>query len=125
MKKHLMVYCLLFTVYCLVASCHKEGPGGKAVIKGLVKHHSKSIPGAVVYIKYGVKESPGTNVTYYDASVTADTSANYSFVDLKRGDYYLFSIGYDSSIVNTVSGGIPVEIKSKTENVETDVPVTE
>ncbi|MBI4930543.1 MAG: carboxypeptidase regulatory-like domain-containing protein [Bacteroidetes bacterium] len=122
MKK---VYCLLLIVYCLLFfSCHKEGPGGKATIKGVVKHNSVAIPGAAMYIKYGAKESPGTNVTYYDESVTSDAQANYKFADLRKGSYYLFAVGFDSLIIQTVTGGIPIEIKSKTENVEADVPVT-
>ena len=110
----------------LLFSCGKEGPGGKSSIQGSVKHHSQLIPGAVVYIKYGAKESPGSNVTYYDASANADANAHYEFVDMKKGDYYLFAIGFDSTIVMTVSGGIPVEIKTKkSSTVTADVPVTE
>ena len=127
MKKLIPFLVTLFLVpYSLfLSSCHKEGPGGKATIKGAVKHHSQLIPGAVVYIKYGAKESPGTNVTYYDGSVTTDANANYSFADLRKGNYFLFGVGFDSSITQTVTGGIPVEVKSKTETVEKDVQVTE
>ena len=121
--KKLFAYLIPLSVF--FASCGKEGPGGKAAIKGLVKHHSKPIPGAVVYIKYGAKESPGSNVTYYDANITADANAHYEFPDLKAGDYYLFGVGFDTAIGKVVSGGIPVVIKSKTETVEADVPVTE
>jgi len=121
MKK---IFYLLFSISFLF-SCSKEGPGGKATIHGLVKHYGAPIPGADVYIKYGAKESPGTNITYYDASVAADANAYYEFVDLKKGDYYLFSVGFDSTYAQVVIGGVPVKIKSKTETVEADVPVTE
>jgi hypothetical protein len=123
MKKTLFLF-LSLALFGFI-SCGKEGTGGKAVIKGQVKHHDKLIPGAVVYIKYGAKDFPGSNVTYYDASVTADAQANYAFPDLKKGDYYLFGIGYDSAIALPVSGGIHAEIKKKTETVEINVPVTE
>lgn len=116
---------LIAAVILFFSSCIKEGPGGKASIKGTVKHHSKLIPGSVVYIKYGATDSPGSNVTYYDASVNADVNAYFEFTDLKRGDYYLFGVGYDSSIVQDLSGGVPIKIKSKTEVIETVVPVTE
>lgn len=115
----LLCICLIFF------SCSKEGPGGKAAIHGVVKHHSALIPGAVVYIKYGSKESPGSNITYYDANVTADANAHYEFSDLKKGDYFLFGVGFDSTSAQPVNGGVPVEIKSKTETVIADVPVTE
>ena len=112
-------------VMAVISSCKKEGTGGKATITGYVKHHSAPIPNATVYIKYGAKESPGTDPSNYDANVTADTSAKYVFKDLAKGDYYLFSIGYDSAISNTVYGGTGATIKKKTEAVQVDVPVVE
>ena len=115
----------LSIITLVLFSCGKEGPGGKASINGYVKHHAKAIPGAIVYIKYGVKESPGTNVTYYDANVKADAQAHYEFVNLKSGNYYLYGVGYDSAIVAPVTGGIPVQIKKNNAVVTTDVPVTE
>ena len=116
-------YTLFLIPLFLILSCRKEGPGGKALINGTVKHTTAPIAGAVVYIKYGAKESPGSDVTYYDNSVTADAQANYKFADLKRGSYYLFAVGFDSSIVQTVTGGVAVEINSKTETVQADVQV--
>lgn len=123
MKK--FFFYLLPSAFLLLTCCSKEGPGGKAVIKGMVMHHTAPIPGAAVYIKYGAKEFPGTDITYYDASVNADAQANYTFTDLKKGDYYLFGVGFDSTLVKTVTGGIPVEIKSKTETVQAEVQITE
>ena len=123
MKK--FFFCLLLSAFCFLTCCHKEGPGGKAAIAGMVMHHTKPISGAVVYIKYGAKESPGSDITYYDESVTADTSANYKFADLRKGDYYLFAVGYDSTGPYPVTGGVPVKIKTKTETAQADVHVSE
>ena len=125
MKK--IFFCLLLLPLLAITSCHKEGPGGKAIIRGQVKHHDKLISNAVVYIKYGTKDFPGDDVKYYDASANVDAEANYIFQDLKRGDYYLFGVGTDTiqSGIVPVIGGIPVEIKSKTETVEANVLVTE
>ena len=130
MKKNFIYNtCLLFFLPLglglLLTSCTKEGIGGKATIKGMVMHHDNPIPGATVYIKYDATESPGTDVTYYNDHVTTDASANFQFVDLKKGDYYLFAVGFDSSITLPVSGGVPAKIKKKTETVEIHVPVTE
>ncbi len=116
---------LLSITVVVFYSCKKEGTGGKASITGYVKHHSKLIPNAAVYIKYGAKESPGTNPANYDASIVADGSAKYEFKELNKGDYYLFGIGYDSAIFNSVTGGTPVVIKKKTETVQAGVAVTE
>jgi len=109
-----------------ITSCKKEGTGGKATITGHVKHHEVHIPDAVVYIKYGAKELPGTNASDFDAQTIASSGdGHYAFEGLQKGNYYLYATGYDSNISENVFGGIPVKIKKKTETVETDVPVVE
>lgn len=108
-----------------ITSCKKEGTGGSAIITGYSRHHAKAIPNAMVYIKYGVMESPGTDPANYDANTTSDGSGKYEFKELNKGNYYLYGIGYDSAISNIVTGGIPVTIKKKGETVQSDVPITE
>ena len=114
-----------------ICSCVKEGTGGDAEIAIWVKHHDKLIPGATVYIKYGTKDFPGDDVSVYDDSEacgkTGEEEAHTHFHDLNRGDYYLYAVGYDSAIAQTVKGGIPVTIKKADQDGETDVdvPVTE
>ena len=85
--------------------------------------NSTPVPGAVVYIKYGATQSPGSNITYYDASVNANSSAAFEFNDLKKGDYYLFAVGFDSTLVQTVTGGVAAKLSSKTAVITADVPV--
>lgn len=108
-------------------SCKKEGPGGESEIAIWVKHHDQLIPGATVYIKYGTDEFPGEDLTVYDDSEVCGTEGESEghthFHDLNRGDYYLYAVGYDSSISHTVKGGIPVKLSSDEKEVE--VPVTE
>jgi hypothetical protein len=118
--KYLIVPVILF----LFSACHKEGTGGKSTVSGMVMHHEMMIPNAVVYIKYGARELPGTDGTAYDASTTADASGNYEFRDLRKGEYFLYGIGYDNSIQEIVKGGISVELKYNKET-SIDVPVTE
>ena len=118
-------YLLLLLAIALVVSCTKEGMGGKATIKGMAMHHSQMVSGATVYIKYNATELPGTNVTYYDDHVSSDANADFQFSDLKKGDYYLFAVGFDSTISQQVSGGVHVEIKKKTETMTISIPVTE
>ena|ERR1035437_628414 len=105
-------------------ACHKEGTGGKSSVSGYVMHHSKAIPNAIVYIKYGATEFPGTDVSLYDASIPTGADAHYEFKDLRRGDYYLYGVGFDNSIVATVTGGIGIKLKYN-KSTTTDVPVTE
>ena len=108
----------------LIASCKKEGIGGKSTIEGIVAHHGKPIPYSIVYIKYGAKDFPGIDVTTYSDHTTADANAHYEYHNLRKGFYYLYAVGFDNSISQSVSGGLGVSIKyNKTS--ETDVPVTE
>lgn len=124
MKTTITIIAIVLIIFSF-ASCKKEGTGGKASITGYAKHHAKAIPDAVIYIKYGAIESAGTSPGNYDANTTADGAGKYEFKDLNKGDYYLFGIGYDSAISNTVSGGIPIKVKKKTETVNADVSITE
>jgi hypothetical protein len=117
---------LLFFVPLALAltSCKKEGIGGSSTIATMAKHHSTPIPYAKVYLKYNAQESPGTDVTAYDDSLTTDAEGHGHFEELEKGDYYVYGVGYDSSITAVVTGGVPVKLK-KGEEAETVVPVTE
>ena len=110
----------------LLAGCTKAGTGGKATINGHVKHHEVSIPGSMVYLKYGAVEFPGNDVNSYDESTLASSGdGHYEFEELKKGNYYIYGVGYDSTISAGVVGGIPIKVKNKTESIEINVPVTE
>lgn len=106
----------------LFSFCKKNGTGGKATIKATVSHHEKIIPGATVYIKYGAKEFPGSNPSSYDANYSAP-DGTCEIKDLLRGDYYLYAVGFDSSIGELVKGGVPVKIKSRDKRDTQDVTV--
>ncbi|MCB9232061.1 MAG: hypothetical protein H6581_10380 [Bacteroidia bacterium] len=118
---------MMFAVFGLAAlsGCGKEGFGGNAQVTGLVRHHSKAIPNATVYIKFDATESPGTDAALYDASVEADEFGAYTVSELKRGDYFFFGSGYDSTISLPVVGGIPVHIDGNKDQLTINVPVTE
>ncbi len=122
--KNIIFFSLLLVIGLLVSSCKKEGPGGKSTISGIVAHHGAAIPNSVVYIKYGATDFPGTAVSAYDAQVTADASGNYKFEGLRKGDYYLYGVGYDNSVVAPVTGGVGVRLRTN-EHKDIDVPVTE
>ena len=119
-----MLVCCAAILLVATSSCRKAGTGGKSTVSGYVMHHSKRIPSAVVYIKYGAKEFPGTDVSVYDASVTAGTDAHYEIKNLRKGDYYIYAVGWDDSILQQVSGGISVKLKYD-KATTTDIPVTE
>lgn len=123
-KKTNLISLLLIATLMLFASCKKEGTGGKSSIKGSVKHHSLIIPNAVVYIKYEAKEFPGADVSKYDANVTCDANGNYEIKELRKGNYYLYGVGYDSSISENVYGGLSTKLRNS-ESINLDIAVVE
>lgn len=43
----------------------------------------------------------------------AGKDGKVTFEGLKRGDYYFYGIGYDSTIKQTVVGGVPIQLLQK------------
>lgn len=106
--------------------CHKKTVDmGNASLSGAVMHHNDSIPNAKVYLKINALEFPGTFSGLYDDSLVCHEWQGYNFSHLKKGNYYLYSIGYDSSIHAPVSGGLPVKIDVAGKNIHIDIAVTE
>lgn len=122
---------ILFSFVAItIAACKKEGLGGQNTIVAYPKHHSTPIPGATIYIKYGTESFPGDDVTKYDASMVAEPEGgsgeiHVHFENLNKGSYYLYGVGYDSTISQVVKGGVPVKITSKSGETSVTVPVTE
>lgn len=122
---------VIFYTFLAVAtiSCKKNGTGGENTIAAFPKHHGVSIPNATVYIKYGATELPGQNASDFDDAKTAvvegSTAAHAHFEGLLKGDYYIYSVGFDSAVNEVVSGGIAVKIKSKSGEQDVEVPMTE
>lgn len=117
---------LITTIIILLSSCTKNaGTGGNNTIVATVKHHGLVIPNATVYIKYNAIEFPGENTSVYDDYKTAGKDGKVKFEGLKRGDYYFFGTGFDSTINQTVIGGVPIQLLQKSGEKLIDVPVTE
>jgi hypothetical protein len=127
MNKYLLAF-LLLPAILILNSCCKGGSGGKATLNCSVFHHTKPIVGATVYIKYNATEFPGTDPSSYSDHQTASGASNtITFTGLNCGDYFLYGVGYDSSLMVPVTGGIHFQIKySDRKHTETtNVPVTE
>ncbi len=128
---HSYKFKILFIIPCflLFYSCKKNGTGGKNTVIAMPKHHGKTIPNATVYIKYGATELPGESSGDYDQSQiavkTGSADAQAKFEGLLKGDYYFFSVGYDSSINAPVKGGGALKITSKSGTQELNLAVTE
>lgn len=114
--------CLLLCFF----SCKKNQLGGKSKVSGIVKHHSKPIAYARIFIKFDAKDSPGTDTTLYDAKVSADAAGKFSISDFYKGDYFLYAVGKDYAIPSPydVKGGIPVRLRTN-ETLEKTIAVTE
>lgn len=116
----------------LLVSCKPEedippvelgGKGGNGILKVTPKHHSSEIDSCTIYIKYNSLDV----ATVYDDSakvVQVNNSPVATFGGLKKGHYYLYGKGWDTSINEAVMGGLPYELQQETA-VSVTVPVTE
>lgn len=119
---------LLFVSLC---SCIRKKEHVPADVAVNVKHHGELIPAAKVYVKYNASEFPGTDANLYNDSAVAGTEGHAKghahFKDLPAGNYYFYSTGYDSTIMDDVMGGIGFSVpESETkQDLELNIPVTE
>ncbi|MEI7802738.1 MAG: hypothetical protein WCI97_08860 [Bacteroidota bacterium] len=109
-------------------SCTKAGTGGKVELVVTPKHHSMGVPDAMVYIKYNTQDFPGEDVSKYDDSgrvvLISGSSPNIHFKNIRKGNYFIYSVGYDSTIFEMVMGGVPEKVTVKSGEVDVDVAVT-
>jgi len=120
-------YFLVFISIISILSCRKEetlaGKGGNATLTITPQHHGLNIANSKVYIKYNAKNTP----SFYDDSVQTSMQNGIPtavFTQLTKGDYYIYGIGIDTSIMQTVKGGIPYTIENETAQT-IYLPVTE
>lgn len=120
---------LLFAAVVLstvLFSCSRPGTGGDNILVVFPKHHGQSIKGATVYLRFGAKDFPGSAPTDYDMTVVGEANEEHVHVEnLRKGEYYIYSIGYDSTISAVVTGGQAFKITSKSGEHDVDVAVTE
>lgn len=122
-----IIFMLAFFISGLLACKQEAGSGGMARIRGQVQHHEAPIPFASVYIHYGSNDIPAAGLGGYQDSTSADAQGNYMFQNLRKGKYYLYSIGYDAnwSPPSTVFGGMPAQVYQRKEDVILNIPVSE
>lgn len=129
MKGFVNTVLVLATTISVFACCRPEeqtevgGKGGNATLKVTPQHHGNNIPNSKVQIKYNTQELP---TSFDEVEMTVDDNGKpvATFSGLKKGNYYIYGSGYDSSIGQNVVGGIPYTITE--ENTQSiTVPVTE
>lgn len=107
-------------------SCQYAGTGGNTTIVAFPKHHGADTRPYHVYVKFNTQNSPGTDPWLYDLTVDADTTENHIEIEgLKPGKYYIYEVAFDTTINDTVMGGIPYILTQTSGEVDLDIPVTE
>lgn len=107
------------------------GKGGMVKFQLKPEHHTKPIPSTAAYpdsawIKYNTSNFPGDNPALYDLiAVGTDGSFQVDVDSMKCGQYFIYMTGFDTSIVERVRGGIPVNITEQSGTKIIKVPVTE
>jgi len=118
---------LFFLTILLLFSCSKPGTGGNATLVVFPQHNGKAINNHVgypdtVFLKFGAKELPGLHGSDYDTYfVGTGREDHVNCTGLKAGQYYLFGVGFDSTGLYRVAGGMSYKIKYKERKSETDV----
>jgi len=113
-------------------SCtYTAGTGGNVTIVASPKHHGEEIGHDTSYVdsafvKFNTSEFPGTNPGAYDLVIAGEPGEHHVHIEgLKRGKYYIYMTGWDTTISQRVTGGIPYEVTVSSGEINLDVPVTE
>lgn len=128
MKSIIKLSLSIILLSILITACKKNGTGGSATLVAFPQHHGKEIKGATVYVKFKSKELPSDPTSNYDLKIVGEENEEHVHIEgMLPGDYYLYAVGYDSTISQTVKGGLPVAIKRSEKDEEKDIyiPVTE
>lgn len=136
MKKTIYIFlALLCSITIIIFSCKKKalpnaghGGGGTATLVVLPQHHniSKNIDTCKVYIKYNAQNTPA-NGQYDDSTncTCANGVVTCTFDSLRNGDYYLFGLGYDTSVYKHIDGGLYCPINAQHATTTVDLAITE
>lgn len=127
MKKIGVIFFVIGVI--IIVSCRKAGTGGKATLLVYPEHHGTPIINLAnypdtVFLKFNADELPGTKPSDYDVSFIGTKGEAFVRCDnLKAGKYFVYAVGYDSSYLARVMGGLSVKIKYKERKDEIDLTV--
>jgi len=128
MKSFVKITLVAAVLATTFAACKKNGTGGDATIAAMPGHHGKMIKGATVFVKFKATELPSNPETNYDLKIVGDAKEDHVHIEgMLPGNYFLYAVGYDSTISLPVKGGVAVTIKNseKKKEIDVDIPVTE
>ena len=117
-------------VFLVISGCRKKdtaGTGGDYNLYVHVKHHSVEIDSATVFVKFNTSDAPDPSTAYDLSAVVSEQNGEKVavFNGLKKGSYYLYSHGWDYTILEEVEGGLPYEIVKGDKRIDVTVQVTE
>ena len=138
MKSYKVIFtalALLVLITVSVSSCKKKckeaGKGGDVTIAAKMQHHGFTILNKAwyldtVYLKFNTQNSPGTDLASYDTYFVGEEGEDHIHLEgLKCGDYYIYGVGFDTTINERVTGGIPYSFEQESGEIDLNVPVTE
>jgi len=101
------------------------GNGGSVNLVVFPQHHGAPIYGATAYLKFNTQSNPGA-LTNYDKTVVGESGEAHIHVNgMRCGEYFIYCVGYDSTINMPVRGGIPYSFSTQSGEIDVHVPVTE
>ena len=133
MKKNIFSNALLIVLFSFGISCKKAGLAGDNIVVASPQHHGKAIYSLstpnyrdTVYVKFNAVELPGTKPSNFDKVFIGEVGEEHVHIrGLQIGKYFLYGVGWDSTMSMRVSGGIAIELKELTAETEINIPVSE
>jgi hypothetical protein len=125
MKNLKLIGILLALSGVIFFGCKKisDGPKGQKHIFGNATYlngatgSQEAAPGALVHIAYGTK----TETTTYDQTVVANSSGEYNFDGLAKGDYFITGEYTDNHGFHYTSYGYGVTVGNEKKDLQVDV----
>ena len=112
-------------------SCQLAGLGGNTTIAAKPQHHGVPIYNQAAYpdtayVKFNRQDFPGPDPFSYDAIFAGIPGEDHvKLTGLKTGYYYIWMAGFDTSIAQRVTGGIPFALTQSSGELDLIIPVTE
>ena len=112
-------------------SCIYGGANGSTTLVLSPEHHGEPIFSSATYkdsafIKFNAVNFPGDDPSQYDLVLEGEEGESHVHVEnMKIGKYYVFMTGWDTTINERVSGGIPIVVTAASGEVGFAIPVTE
>jgi hypothetical protein len=134
---------VLSFIFLALSACKKDDPkddepepcgagqGGEVTVKAYLKHNGVPISGQAAYmdtayIMYNATSFPGPNTILYNFLVAGKYQEDFVRIEgLKCGQYYFYVAGYDTTLAQRVTGGMPVNIVQRSGELILDIPVND